>query len=186
MIEYPGRSNRVAGLGVYETALDLIYNTESIWFDFSSFTEKVTMKIIKFITLLLASNFFLASSFAAEHVVNAQARIFKPDIVYIELGDNVNFNNMTSHNAVSYIKPEGSAGFGEKGHMPGGSLKILPEKEGIYGYVCEPHIGFGMIGVIVVGNVTQEMKDAALKQADETLEGPFRRLLGTIKKVKVQ
>ena len=59
-------------------------------------------------------------------------------------------------------------------------------KEGIYGYVCEPHIGFGMVGVIVVGNVTQEMKDAAMKQAMETLEGPFRRLIGKLKKVKVQ
>ena len=144
------------------------------------------MKIIKFITLILISNLFLASAFAAEHTVNAEARIYKPDTIYIALGDTVNFANMTSHNAVSYVRPEGSAGFGEKGKLPGGSLSVTPDKEGIYGYVCEPHIGFGMAGVIVVGNVTQEMKDAAMKDATENLQGPFKRLIGKIKKVEVK
>ena len=144
------------------------------------------MKIIKFIALILVSNLFLASSFAADHTVNAEARIFKPDMLYIALGDTVNFSNLTSHNVVSYVIPEGSAGFGEKGKMAGSSLSITPDKEGIYGYVCEPHIGFGMLGVIVVGNVTQEMKDAALKDATENLQGPFKRLIGKINKVEVK
>ena len=49
-----------------------------------------------------------------------------------------------------------------------------------------PHIGFGMVGVVVVGNVTQEMIDVAVKDAMDNLEGPFRRLIGKLKKVKVQ
>ena len=144
------------------------------------------MKIIKFFALLLAGNLLLTTSaFAEDHAVNAEARVYKPDMLYIALGDTVNFNNMTSHNNVTYVKPEGSAGWGEHGKFPGGSLSVTPDKEGIYGYVCEPHIGFGMLGVVVVGKVTQEMKDAAMADAMK-LEGPFRRLIGKIKQVQVQ
>lgn len=146
------------------------------------------MKTTRLLMVITASLAFFASSFAfaEEHVVNAEARIFKPDIIYIQPGDTVRWTNMTSHNAVSYVAPEGSAGFGEKGQLPGGSFSITPDKEGIYGYACEPHVGFGMVGVVVVGNATKEVQEAAVKQADETLQGPFRRLLGSIKKVKVQ
>ena len=141
------------------------------------------MKIFKYL-LALTAICFMSSSFAEEFTVNAQAREYKPDMLNIKLGDTVLFENMTSHNSVTYVKPEGSAGWGEHGKFPGGSLAVTPDKEGIYGYVCEPHIGFGMSGVIIVGKVTQAMKDEAMKQAKE-LKGPFRRLIGKINHVKV-
>ncbi len=150
------------------------------------------MRKIKLLTLFLGIvPFFMPGlTFAADHVVNAEARVFKPDTIYIAPGDTVQWTNMTSHNAVSYVLPEGATVFGEKGKLPGGAFSVTLEKEGIYGYICEPHIGFGMVGVIVVsnpvGSATAEMKDAAMKQAMDTLEGPFRRLIGKIKKVKVQ
>lgn len=143
------------------------------------------MKILKYFTALVGMA-FIAPSFAAEHTVNAEARVYNPDIIYIAPGDTVGFTNMTSHNVVSYVVPEGAEGFGEKGKLPGGSFSVTLEKEGIYGYVCEPHIGFGMVGVIVVGNASQETKDAALKKADETLQGPFRRLIGKLNKIEVK
>ena len=146
------------------------------------------MNISRIVHMLVIMGAFLLTStaFAAEHKVNAEARVFKADIIYVQPGDTINFTNMTSHNAVSYIVPEGGKGFGEKGQLPGGSFSVTVDKEGIYGYVCEPHIGFGMVGVIAVGNVTQEMKDAAMKNAMENLEGPFKRLIGKIKKVEVK
>lgn len=123
---------------------------------------------------------------AADHKINAEARVYKPDILYVEPGDTINFTNMTSHNAVSYIVPDGGTAFGEKGKLPGGSFSVTVDKEGIYGFVCEPHIGFGMVGVIAVGTITQEMKDAAMKDAMDNLEGPFRRLIGKIKKIEIK
>ncbi|MCG8323903.1 MAG: plastocyanin/azurin family copper-binding protein [Thiotrichales bacterium] len=139
--------------------------------------------ILKFLSgaLILAAS---STAFAAEHTVNAEARVFNPAIIYVAPGDTVNFTNMTSHNAVSYIIPEGGEEFGTKGKFPGGSFNIAPKGEGIYGYACEPHIGFGMVGVIVVGDVSEEDKAAAKKQAMETLEGPFKRIIGKINKVK--
>lgn len=146
------------------------------------------MNNTKIFGLLLAVFFYMLPflTFAGEVSVNAEARVFKPDIVYIQPGDTVKWNNMTSHNSVSYVAPEGSAGWGEHGKLPGGSFAATPDKEGVYGYACEPHVGFGMVGVVVVGTPTQEMVDAAMTKADSELQGPFRRILGTIKKVQVQ
>ena len=122
---------------------------------------------------------------AEEHVVNAAAREFKPAIIYIQPGDSVKFINMTSHNSVTYLIPEGGTGWGEKGKLASGSL-ITPalNTEGIYGYVCEPHIGFGMVGVVVVGAVSADEIAAMKERAMAELQGPFKRLIGKINKIK--
>ena len=122
---------------------------------------------------------------AEEHVVNAAAREFKPAIVYVQPGDTVKFINMTSHNAVTYLVPDGGVNFGEKGKMAGATM-VTPtlETNGIFGYVCEPHIGFGMVGVIVVGDVSADQKAAVKEKAMAELQGPFKRLIGKINKIK--
>ena len=142
----------------------------------------------KLYSLIIPACMFLMPVIATadEVTVNAEARVFNPAIVYINPGDTVHWNNMTSHNSVTYVVPEGATGWGEHGQLPGGSFSTTPDKEGIYGYVCEPHVGFGMVGVVVVGPSTAEKKDAAMKTAADSLQGPFRRLIGTIKKVEVK
>jgi len=122
---------------------------------------------------------------AEEHVVNAAAREFKPAIIYTQPGDSVKFINMTSHNSVTYLIPEGGTGWGEKGKLASSSL-ITPalNTEGIYGYVCEPHIGFGMVGVVVVGAVSADEIAAMKERAMTELEGPFKRLIGKIINLK--
>ena len=122
---------------------------------------------------------------AEEHIVNAAAREFKPAIVYVQPGDTVKFTNMTSHNAVTYLTPEGGIEWGEKGKMAGATFITPPiDIEGIYGYVCEPHIGFGMVGVVVVGGVSADDKAAMKERAMAELQGPFKRLIGKINKIK--
>ncbi len=140
-------------------------------------------KTVSFVFVLVAAKTVFPVN-AAEHQVNAEARIFKPAILYIQQGDTVNFTNMTSHNAVSYVVPEGANEFGERGKFPGGSFNVKLNTPGIYGYVCEPHIGFGMVGVIAVGDITTEDIAATKKKAMETLQGPFRRVIGKINKLK--
>ncbi|MDX1518832.1 MAG: plastocyanin/azurin family copper-binding protein [Gammaproteobacteria bacterium] len=116
------------------------------------------------------------------HTINAEARVFNPEIIYINPGDTVQWVNMTSHNSVSVdnLLPEGATPWQSK---LGENLKLKLDIEGIYPYVCVPHIGFGMVGVIVVGkpdNLDQVMADAT-----GTLEGPYRRLIGKLKKVTI-
>ena len=141
---------------------------------------KITTSCIVFAIAVMISH----SVFAAEHTVNAEARAFKPDIIYIQPGDTVGWINMTSHNSVSVegVIPEGATPW--QGQL-GENLKVTPDKEGVYGYVCQPHIGFGMMGVIVVGKPTN--LEAVTKYVQEKYTGtPFARLLGKLKKVKAQ
>ena len=116
------------------------------------------------------------------HTINAEARIFRPDTIYINPGDSVGWTNMTSHNSVSVegLIPDGATSWAGK---LGQNLKITLDVEGIYAYVCQPHIGFGMVGIIVVGKPSnlEEVKTFA----KDTLKGPFRRLIGKLNKVKI-
>lgn len=119
---------------------------------------------------------------AQTHTINAEARAFNPDIVYIQPGDTVAWINMTSHNSVSIdgLIPAGATPW--RGQL-GENLKVTLTMEGIYGYVCEPHIGFGMMGVIVVGKPANLAEVKAT--ADKNLQGPFRRILGKLNKVVI-
>lgn len=116
------------------------------------------------------------------HIVNAEARVFNPDILYINPGDTVHWQNMTSHNTVSVdgMIPDGAQPW--RGTL-GENLQITLDVEGIYAYVCEPHIGFGMVGLIIVGHPTT--LDEVKKYAQENLQGPYRRLLGKLIKVNL-
>ena len=142
-----------------------------------------------FILFVLGS---LETSAQQIHVINAEARIFNPDVIYVKPGDNVRFVNMTSHDAVSInqvplpdgqvfdgMLPEGAKGWKSK---MGNDFTLQMDIEGVYPYVCIPHIGFGMVGVIVVGEPVNV--DAAMEAARANLKGPYRRLIGKILKVQ--
>ena len=118
---------------------------------------------------------------AAEHVINAEARVFNPDVLYVQPGDTINFVNMPSHDAKSVdgLIPEGAKPF-DSGM--GNNLSLKLDVEGTYAYICVPHIGFGMVGVIVVGKPVDI--DAKVEWAQANLEGPYRRLLGKLIKVQ--
>ena len=125
-----------------------------------------------------------SSSSGKEHRINAEARVFNPAILYIAPGDVIKFDNMTSHNSVSYIKPEGTKGWGERGKGLGNNVKVQLNEPGIYGYACDPHIGFGMVGVVVVGDVSADDVAATKQTAMDTLEGPYKRIIGKINKIE--
>ena len=130
--------------------------------------------------LLLALSSALVQA-QENHLINAQTRMFAPDILYIQPGDSVQWQNMTSHDTVSIegLVPEGAQPWrGAISENFGVTLTV----EGVYAYVCEPHIGFGMMGVIVVGKPVNI--DAAMAFAQEKLEGPFRRIIGKLLKVQ--
>jgi pseudoazurin len=123
-----------------------------------------------------------AGGSAQTHVINAEARVFNPDIVYIQPGDTVQWINMTSHTSTSIdgLIPAGATPW--QGQL-GENLQVTLTVVGIYGYYCIPHIGFGMMGVIVVGKPANlaEVKT----NADKNLQGPFRRILGKLNKVVI-
>lgn len=141
------------------------------------------MRVNKYLSLVVALISFLGvtNSYAEEHVINAQARVFNPDILYVQPGDTVKFVNMTSHDAKSVegLIPEGAKPF-DSGL--GNNLTLKLDVEGVYGYVCVPHIGFGMVGAIIVGKPVNI--DAEMDYAKANLKGPYRRIIGKLLKVQ--
>ncbi|MCY4210571.1 MAG: plastocyanin/azurin family copper-binding protein [Gammaproteobacteria bacterium] len=148
------------------------------------------------VTRILTAVLFIVCALPATgqqiHVVNAEARIFNPDVIYVQPGEYVKFVNMASHDTVSINKvplpdgkifegmlPEGAEGW--KSGM-GNNITFQLDIEGVYPYVCIPHIGFGMVGVVVVGEPVNI--DTAMESAKANLTGPYRRLIGKLLKVQ--
>ncbi|MBI1733312.1 MAG: hypothetical protein HYR49_11180 [Gammaproteobacteria bacterium] len=146
----------------------------------------ISMKLSSVMSILAAlflSGACITASAAETYEINAEARVFNPDIVYIQPGDSVQWVNMAvgGHDSVSIegLIPEGAQPWRSQ---IGENFGITPTVEGVYAYVCEPHIGFGMMGVIVVGKPGNI--DAAMAFAQEKLQGPYRRIIGKLLKVQ--
>ncbi|MEI4231658.1 plastocyanin/azurin family copper-binding protein [Roseovarius sp. D22-M7] len=105
---------------------------------------------------MLTPSFALASSKAAAEggksvEVMAQGVKFAPAIVFIDVGDTVEWSNMPSHNVETLdgMVPEGQEKI--KTEL-GQNVAIQFDVEGIVCYKCTPHWGNRMGGIIVVGN----------------------------------
>jgi plastocyanin len=87
--------------------------------------------------------------------VTTEGFTFSPNEVKISTGSSVLFNLGRSHNAVEVSEENWEAGRSQKlsdGFSVdfGGSEEVNFDEPGIYYYVCQPHIGMGMKGKIVV------------------------------------
>ena len=145
------------------------------------------MKPSTFFSLVAALLLTLSSTLVSAqetHEINAQARVFAPDILYVQPGDAIQWVNMAvgGHDSVSIegLIPEGAQPWRSQiGENFGVTLTV----EGVYAYVCEPHISFGMMGVIVVGKpVNIDAAMALAKGFPET--DARRRIIGKLLKVQ--
>ncbi|MFB9947940.1 pseudoazurin [Rhizobium puerariae] len=102
------------------------------------------------------------------------AMVFEPSSLKIAKGDTVTFvPTDKSHNAetIDGLIPDGATPF--KGKM-NESIKVTFDVEGAYAVKCSPHVGMGMIGLVVVGDAPanlEAIKAAKLpKKARERLD----------------
>jgi pseudoazurin len=126
----------------------------------------------KLALIIPAALLFLSQVVAAEtHVVTAVGMAYDPLVVKIQPGDTVRWENMPTHNVetVDGLVPEGT----EKINSPmGENYQHTFDKEGIYIYICTPHIGAGMGGAVIVGEPTNLDE---IKAAD--VSGGIRRVV---------
>ncbi|MBX3584417.1 MAG: pseudoazurin [Rhizobiaceae bacterium] len=121
-------------------------------------------------TTLLAAVFstvIWSAAYAAEHEVRmlnkgpeGQPMQFDPAFLKIAPGDSVKFvATDKGHNSESILGmiPEGVDTW--KGKM-NEEITLTFDVEGIYGYKCTPHFGMGMVGIVQVGENTDNL-DAA-------------------------
>ncbi len=89
------------------------------------------------------------------HMLNKGAEgamVFEPAFVKVAPGDTVTFIPTDKGHNVETIKdmiPEGAAAFKSKMNE---TYKVTFDKPGAYGVKCTPHVGMGMVGVVVVGD----------------------------------
>ena len=138
----------------------------------------------KFLKTLVGAAFLTAAvgSFAAAadfevHMLNKGkegAMVFEPAFLKIAQGDTVTFiATDKSHNAetVKGLLPEGATAF--KGKM-NETIKVTFDTAGAYAIKCAPHVGMGMVGLVVVGDAPANLdavKSAKLpKKARERLD----------------
>lgn len=90
-----------------------------------------------------------------------ERQVFHPPVLKIDAGSSVMFKATDKgHNseASKEILPEGVEGW--KGKI-GQDIEITFDVPGVYGFHCTPHESAGMVGLVLVGDVTQEQIDAA-------------------------
>lgn len=125
-----------------------------------------------FITAILAAG----SATAANHTVTARGLAFAPMVVQVAPGDTVYWENMATHNVhmMEGLIPEGTEAFVSP---LGEDVSHTFDKEGIYIYQCDPHIGAGMGGAVIVGNPTnleaikaQDVKGGLGRVVDKAIE----------------
>ncbi|MEM7058547.1 MAG: pseudoazurin [Pseudomonadota bacterium] len=88
-----------------------------------------------------------------------QLMVFHPDIVRAQPGDTIRFLAIdTNHNSESFKKmlPEGVERWKSK---IGKEFDLVVETEGAYGYFCTPHKSYGMVGLLLVGDVSSNYEE---------------------------
>ncbi|CAN7282639.1 pseudoazurin [Rhizobium sp. LjRoot30] len=89
------------------------------------------------------------------HMLNKGAEgamVFEPAFVKVAPGDTVTFIPTDKGHNVETIKdmiPDGATAFKSKMNE---TYKVTFDTPGAYGVKCTPHVGMGMVGVVVVGD----------------------------------
>ena len=117
---------------------------------------------MKFYSLLTAA-FLSTPSFAADvaiEMLNKDAdgnkMVYSQEVVKIEVGDTVTWLPSSKGHNVEIISSPNKMKFKSKN---GREAKITFDTPGIYYYLCTPHKGMGMIGLVVVGNDMSNIDD---------------------------
>ena len=106
---------------------------------------------MRLILVLFSVICLAAPVWATDVVMGAGANlVFDPADITINAGDTVRFVNeaLPPHNVI--VKEASALSHEELAFAPGGSFEITFPDPGDYNYVCGPHEGAGMTGVIHV------------------------------------
>jgi pseudoazurin len=125
------------------------------------------LSLAAFALSLLAAQAATAAEVVVEMLTRDKAanlnNVFKPSLVKINKGDTVKWVATNAGHNVAFVQggvPAGVALF-SSGFTKEITFKF--DKPGLYLYKCTPHLGLGMVGIVMVGNDKSNL--AALKSA---------------------
>lgn len=139
---------------------------------------------MKFYTLLFIA-FLSSPSFAADvtiEMLNKDAKgnkmVFSKEVVKIKVGDTITWLPTAKGHNVEMISSPNKMKFKSKN---GKEAKITFDTPGIYYYLCTPHKGMGMIGLVVVGDDLSNMDEVASAKARGKSKKKLKKLLASLK-----
>ena len=109
-----------------------------------------------------------------------QINVFTPPLLKIAQGDSVRFVVVDKgHNSASKkgMLPEGAEPWNGKIDE---EIEITFTVEGTYGYICLPHYGMGMVGLILVGDYRVNLEKARKARQQGRAKKAFRELFKQI------
>ena len=133
---------------------------------------------------LLIAAFLSTPSLAAEvaiEMLNKDAdgnkMVYSQELVKIEVGDTVTWLPSSKGHNVEMISSPNKMKFKSKN---GKEAKITFDTPGIYYYLCTPHKGMGMIGLVVVGNDISNINDVKKAKAYGKGKKKLKKLLASL------
>lgn len=139
--------------------------------------KKIAKTLVGVVMAMATMGSYAAAADFEVHMLNKGkdgVMVFEPGLTKVAKGDTVTFvPTDKSHNAetIKDLIPEGAKPF--KGKL-NEAIKITFDVEGAYAIKCTPHIGMGMVALIVVGDEPANidaLKSAKLpKKARERLD----------------
>lgn len=109
-------------------------------------------RILKSGFLLLLASVFLPARAQTSHVVDVTNNIFTPDQLTVSVGDTVVWTNSEGNHNVNGTQttyPSNPESFGNETGV-GWTFSHVFTVPGTYDYQCDPHVGWGMVGQVVV------------------------------------
>ena len=85
--------------------------------------------------------------------------VFSQEILVVQPGDLIQFVATDKGHNVEFIDGPDGVELPKKSKISK-DVEITLDEPGVYVYVCTPHASMGMLGVVVVGDLTQEGVDA--------------------------
>ena len=136
---------------------------------------------------LVVAAFLSTPSFAADVAIemlnknaDGQKMVYSQEVVKIEVGDTVTWLPSSKGHNVEMISSPNKMKFKSKN---GKEARITFETPGIYYYLCTPHKGMGMIGLVVVGNDMSNIDDVKKAKAYGKSKKKLKKLLASLEQV---
>ena len=133
---------------------------------------------------LVFALFLSTPSFAAEVVIemlnkdaNGNKMVFSQEVVKVGIGDTVSWLPSSKGHNVEMISSPNKMKYKSKN---GREAKITFDTPGIYYYLCTPHKGMGMIGLVVVGNDLSNIDDVKKAKAYGKSKKKLKKLLASL------
>ena len=85
--------------------------------------------------------------------------VFSDEIIVVQPGDLIQFVATDKGHNVEFIDGPDGVKLPKKSKISA-DVEVVLTEPGVYVYVCTPHASMGMLGVVVVGELTQKAIDA--------------------------